>query len=103
MTETFRELPGFTTNDGHRYVSVPVSPIPHVWRRWVDNDRVIHYRSSDYDIARRPYAGERVTYSLRRFAGGRWVDLGITGFSLLRDAQALARQNARGEHVVNWA
>lgn len=103
MTKTFREMPGFTTTDGHRYTSIPTRDIPHVWHRWIDENRVIHYSSGDYLIRREPYTGKRVTYQLSRDVNGKLVSLGIGGFGLLRDAQTEARRNARGQSVVNWA
>jgi hypothetical protein len=103
MTQTFREMPGFTTRDGHRYVSVPTS-VPTKWRRWtVAATGTIHYSAGAYVVTREPYGTRKHTYRLERYVDGKPVKLGIAGFSRLRDAQNLAFQNARGEHVVNWA
>jgi hypothetical protein len=103
MTQTFREMPGFTTRNGHRYTSVPAS-VPTKWRRWtVAATGTIHYSAGDYKITRQPHGARKFTYRLERIVDGKAVPLGIAGFSRLRDAQNLAFQNARGEHVVNWA
>jgi hypothetical protein len=103
MTQTFREMPGFTTRNGHRYTSVPAS-LPTHWRRWtVAATGTIHYTASDYKITREPYGARKHTYRLERLVDGKLVQLGLNTFSRLRDAQNLAFKNARGEHVVNWA
>jgi hypothetical protein len=103
MTQTFREMPGFTTRNGHRYTSVPTS-VPTKWQRWTSPATgLLCYGASDYKITREPYGDNgKHTYRLERMVGGKPVLLGRL-YSLLRDAQNDAFKNARGEHVVNWA
>jgi hypothetical protein len=95
-------LPGFTTTDGHRYVSVPVSPEPWEWHRWTDENGVIHYSSGPYLITREPY-GKGFVFRLGRDVDGKLVSLDMGAGDLLRGAKSDAVVNARGEHVVNWA
>lgn len=99
---TFRARPGFTTTDGHRYVSVPTIP-PTFWSRSLDDAGRLVREFGDYKIVREPYGANRFTFSLYRLVDGEWVALGIGFYSLLKDAKADAVKNARGEHVIHWA
>jgi hypothetical protein len=102
QNSTFRARPGFTTPDGHRYVSVPTD-IPTTWGRSRNGAGRLVRESGDYKIVREPYVGTQYTFSLYRLVNGKWIDLGIGSYSLLKDAKADAMKNARGEHVINWA
>jgi hypothetical protein len=97
---TFRERKGFTTKDGHHYVSIP-TPAPKTWHRWTRDDSVLTYTSSDYLIVRRPY-GKSFGYDLKRLVDGEQTDLG-PAYSRLKDAKAHAVRNAQGLDVFNWA
>lgn len=95
-----RERKGFTTEDGHRYVSVKTE-VPKAWQQWTDEDHILKYGSGDYLIVRRPY-GKSFSYDLKRLVDGELTDLG-PAYSRLKDAKAHAVRNAQGLDVFNWA
>ena len=103
----FRERKGFTTEDGHRYVSVPTR-VPKAWQQWTDEDHILKYGSGDYLIIRRPY-GKRFSYDLKRIVEDSSMESGFTltdlgpAYSRLKDAKAHAVRNAQGFDVFNWA
>lgn len=97
----FRQRAGFTTTDGHRYVSVPAE-VPVDWSSWYDEDGFLLYGCGDYLIVRNLYVGERRSYSVHRDVNGRLTRIGWP-YSRLKDAKEKAVQNAKGLDVFNWA
>jgi len=98
---SFRSLPGYTTIDGHRYVSIPTD-MPIRWHSWIDEYGLRCRGSGDYLIRREPHLS-RYVYTLIRDVDGRAVQIGITAFGRLQDAKDAACLNASGNDVVNWA
>lgn len=92
----FREKRDYTTQDGHRYVSVPAE-VPIVWTR-KSVSGVLSYASGEYVIIRHGDGSHR-TYVVWR--NGQELHLSFTGS--LKGAKGRAVLNARGLDFFNWA
>lgn len=88
----------WTTEDGHRHVSVPTE-VPVTWRQRHDGQGRLIYFSGPYRIVRRSY-GTKYSYAVQR--EGVELPLGNL-YSRLKDAKERAVKNAEGRDVVNVA
>jgi hypothetical protein len=98
---SFRMRPGFETEDGHRYTSVPCE-VPEIWHRLADEGPDKLWASGPYLIRAYPY-GAGARYHVCRDVDGRLTAPAIGDYHTYKAAKEFCKINARGEQVLNWA